>query len=153
MKNFLTELLLILKKIIIIILKLLFCLFFTIMAGYSIALIGTLGYADTKSLDWQVIFYITLGIFSILGAWVNSFFKTPIKIKLLFIILFLIWLFSPRILPSVMRQFDYDIYVDTGICAEGIKLKDGVMSKEYCLKHKHIWDERNRSCNMYSKNK
>ncbi len=153
MINFLAKIFLIMKKTLIVLLKLLFCLFFTIMAGYSIALIVTLGYSDTKNLDWQVIFYVILGIVSILGAWINSFFKTPIKIKFLFVILFLIWFFSPYFLPSIMYAINEDTYIDTGICAEGLKLKDGIMSQEYCLNHKHIWDERNRSCDMHSKNK
>lgn len=148
MKNFLTKLLLILKKIIIIIIKLLFCLFFTLMAGYSIALIGTLGYADTKSLDWQVIFYITLGIVSIFGAWINSFFKTPIKIKLLFVILFLIWFFSPYFLNSVMYAINEDSCLDNGICAEGLKFGENILTKEYCLKKHFKWDDKRKECDM-----
>lgn len=102
MKNILNIVLLISKKTLIVLLKLFFCLCFTILVGYGIAFIGTLGIADIKHLDWQIIFYIGFGIFLILGAWINSFFKTPTKIKLFFIILVPIWFFSPFLLHSVM---------------------------------------------------
>ena len=80
MKTFLINLFLVLKKIIIIMLKLLFCISLTILIGYWVTLIGTLGIADIKHLDWQIIFYIIFGICLILGAWINSFFKTQSKI-------------------------------------------------------------------------
>lgn len=121
MKNILNIVLLISKKTLIVLLKLFFCLCFTILVGYGVALIGIIGYADTKHLDWQIAFYVSLGIFLILGAWINSFFRTPTKIKASFIILFLIWFFSPYFLNSVMYAINEDTCVDIGICAEGLR--------------------------------
>jgi hypothetical protein len=148
MKTFLKNLFPTLKKILIVLLKLFFCLFFTILVGYWVALIGTLGSTDIKNLNWQIIFYIGLGIVLIFGVWINSFFKIPSKIKILFIILFFIWLFSPFFLHSVMQAINEDTCIDTGICAEGVKFGDDVISKEYCLKKGKKWDENKKSCNL-----
>lgn len=147
MNTFLTNIFLVLKKIVIIVLKLLFCIFLTILIGYFVSLIGILG-ADTKHFDWQIIFYIGLGIVIILGIWINSFFKTPSKIKLLFFVLFLIWFFSPFLLHSVMYAINEDDCVDTGICAQGLKFGDEIMSKEYCLKKGKKWDDKRKECDM-----
>lgn len=62
--------------------------------------------------------------------------------------IFFIWLFAPRILDSVMRQFNYDYYVDSGICTEGVRFKDGVMNKEYCLKEGKKWHDKEKMCDM-----
>lgn len=148
MKNILNIVLLISKKTLIVLLKLFFCLCFTILVGYGVALIGTLGIADIKHLDWQIIFYIGFGIFLILGAWINLFFKTPTKIKLLFIILFPIWFFSPFLLHSVMYAIDEDTCLDTGLCSEGLKFGNDVMSKEYCLQEGKKWDDKRKVCDM-----
>lgn len=69
-------------------------------------------------------------------------------LKIIYAAIFFIWLFSPRILPSVMRQFDYDTCVDIGICAEGVRFSDGVMNKEYCLKNDKKWDNEEKMCDM-----
>lgn len=138
----------VLKFILVFSLKFLFCLIFTIMVGYWVALIGTLGVAGAKNLDWQIMFYVGFGIFLILGAWVNSFFKTPDKVKLLFVILFPIWFFSTFLLHSVMYAIDEDTCLDEGLCAEGLKFGKNVMSKDYCLKNHHKWDDRRKECDM-----
>lgn len=148
MNNFLINLFLLFKKILIILAKLILCTIFTIFIGYWVALIGTLGITDIKNLDWQIIFYIGFGIFLIFGVWINSFFKTSDKIKLLFIILFPIWFFSPFLLHSVMYAIDEDSCLDTGICAEGLRFGKDVMSKEYCLKNGKKWDDKRKECDM-----
>ena len=140
-----------LKKVIITLLKLLFCFFFTIMVGYSIVLIWTLGIKDTGHLDWQIVFYISFGCFLILGVWINSFFKTPDKFKLLFIVLFPIWFFSPFFLPSVMHQINVDTCIDDGICSEGVKLGKNVVTKEFCLQHDYEWNDNKKWCDMNKK--
>lgn len=148
MKNILNIVLLISKKTLIVLLKLFFCLCFTILVGYGVALIGTIGYVDTKHLDWQIAFYVSLGLFLILGAWINSFLRTLTKIKVSFIILFLIWFFSPYFLNSVMNAINEDTCVDIGICAEGLKFSNGIMNKEYCLKEGQKWDDKEKVCDM-----
>lgn len=148
MKTFLTNLFLLFKRILIVLVKLILCTIFTIFIGYGLALIGTLGIVDIKQLDWQIILYVGFGIFLIISAWLNFFFKTPSKIKLLFVILFPIWFFSTFLLPSVMYAIDEDSCVDTGLCAEGLKFGKNVMSKEYCLKEGKKWDDRRKECDM-----
>lgn len=148
MKTFFTKLFLIFKKILIILVKLILCTIFTIFLGYWIALIGTLGFADSKHLNWQLVLYVSLGIFIILGAWINSFFKTSDKIKLLFIILFPIWFLSTFVLHSVIYAIDEDTCLDTGLCSEGLKFGNNVMSEEYCLKKGKKWDDKRKECDM-----
>lgn len=148
MKNFLIKLLLILKNIIIIAIKLLFCLLFTIMVGYSIALIGFGSFTTKENFDWQIILYVGLGIFLIFSIWINSFFKTARNFKLGCLILFVIWVFSFKILPSVMYQINEDSCVDTGICAEGLKFGENILTKDYCLKKHFKWDNKRKECDM-----
>ena len=148
MKNFLNKIILSFKKISIIIIKLFFCLIFTIMVGYSIALIGLGSYATKENFDWQIILYVGLGIFLIFSIWINSFFKTTRKFKLSCLILFIIWGFSFKILPSVMYQINEDSCVDTGICAEGLKFGENIMSKEYCIKQGGKWNNKRKECDM-----
>jgi len=148
MKTFLTNLFSILKKILIILLKLLFCLLFTIMVGYSIALIGFGSFATKENFDWQIILYVGLGIFLIFSIWINSFFKTARKFKLICLILFIAWFFSFKILPSVMYQINEDSCVDTGICAEGLKFGKNTLTKDYCLKKHFKWDDKRKECDM-----
>lgn len=148
MKTILTKLFLIIKTILIVLLKLLFCLVFTIFAGLDVALIWAMRDASTKHLDWQIIFYIVLGILLILGVWINSFFKTPVKIKALFITLFAAWFFSPYFLHSIMYAINEDSCLDDGICAEGLKFGDNVMSKKYCLEKGNKWDDKRKECDM-----
>lgn len=148
MKNFLTKLLLILKNSIITAIKLLFCLFFTIMAGYSIAIIGFGASATKENFDWQIILYVGLGIFLILSIWINLFFKTARKFKLSCLILFIACIFSFKILPSVMYQINEDSCVDTGICAEGLNFGENILTKEYCLKKHFKWDDKRKECDM-----
>lgn len=148
MNTFLTDIFLLFKRILIILVKLILCIIFTIFIGYWIVLIGTLGIADIKHLDWQIVLYVGLGIFLILGAWINSFFKTQDKIKLLFVILFPIWFFSPFLLHSVMNAINEDTCVDEGICAEGLKFGKNIMSKEYCIKQEGKWDDKRKECDM-----
>lgn len=147
MKIFLTKLLLILKNIIITAVKLLFCLIFTLMVGYSIALIG-FGSYTIKNFDWQITIYVILGIFIIFSLWINAFLKTTRKYKLICFILFIIWIFSFKILPSVMYQINEDSCIDTGICAEGLKFGENILTKDYCLKKHFKWDDRRKECNM-----
>lgn len=148
MKTFLANIFLILKKILIILLKLLFCTFLTILIGYWIALIGTLGITNIKHLDWQIIIYVGLGIFIIFSIWINSFLKTTRKFKLICFILFIIWIFSFKILPSVMYQINEDTCIDTGICAEGLRFDKNILTKDYCLKKHFKWDDKRKECDM-----
>lgn len=151
MKAFLKKLFLILFKIMVAIVKIFTCLAITFFVGYFAAIASATAIAGKQGFDWQVLLYVLASVFTILGIWLIAFVKTNKKIKIIYAVIFFIWLLSPRILPSVMRQFDYDTCVDIGICAEGLRFKDGVMNKEYCINHKYIWDEQNKSCDMNKK--
>lgn len=96
----------------------------------------------------QVLLYVLASIFTVLGIWLIAFKKTKRNTKIIYAVIFFIWLVSPRILPSVMRQFDFDTCVDIGICAEGLRFSNGIMNKEYCLKEGQKWDDKEKMCDM-----
>lgn len=78
-----------------------------------------------------------------------------IKSKWYFKILYVLILFGytnlPFILPKSRLAWDKDQCYDDGYCKEGLKWAGKIVTKEYCLKHKLTWDERNRSCDIHSK--
>lgn len=148
MKNFLTKTFLMLFRIIVAVVKIFICLGITIFVGYFATIASVVAIAGRQGFDWQVLLYVFVSVFTVLGIWLIAFIKTKKNTKIIFTIIFLIWLFSPRILPSVMRQFDYDTCVDIGICAEGLRFSDGVMNKEYCLKKGKEWDDKEKLCDM-----
>ena len=148
MKAFLTKTFLILFKILVAVVKIFICLGVTLFVGYFAAIASSTAVAGKQGFDWQVLLYVLAYVFTILGIWLVAFIKTPKNIKIIYAVAFFIWLFSPRIFPSVMRQFDYDTCVDIGICAEGVRFADGVMNKEYCLKKGKKWDDKEKMCDM-----
>jgi hypothetical protein len=85
------------------------------------------------------------------------FAKIGIKYKFLFIGLFVIWLFSPKFLPNVMKEFDLDSCLDTGLCKEGItNMQDSKgnsisINRENCLKYGYRWHEKSKSCDLRRK--
>lgn len=148
MKAFLKRLFLILFKIMVVVVKIFACLVITFFVGYFAAIASSTAIAGKQGFDWQVLLYVLASVFMIFGGWLIAFIKTKRNIKIIYSAVFFIWLFSPRILPSVMRQFDYDTCVDIGICAEGLRFSNGVMSKEYCLKEGNKWDNKRKVCDM-----
>lgn len=148
MKVFLTKLFLILFRIIAAVVKIFACLAITLFIGYFAAIASTTAIAGKQGVDWQVLLYVLVSAFTVLGGWLIAFIKTKRNIKIIYAVIFFIWLFSPRILPSVMRQFDFDTCVDIGICSEGLRFKDGIMNKEYCIKYQGKWDDKRKVCDM-----
>jgi hypothetical protein len=148
MKAFLTKLFIIILKIIVTIVKIFICLSITLFVGYFAAIASVVAAIGRQGFDWQVLLYVLVSAFTILGIWLIAFIKTKKNTKIIYAIIFLIWLLSPRILPSVMRQFDYDTCVDIGICTEGLKFSDGVMNKEYCITKSKKWDSERKVCDM-----
>jgi hypothetical protein len=148
MKTFLTKLFLILFRIIVIVVKIFICLSITLFVGYFASIASVIATVGKQVFDWQVLLYVLVSVFTVLGIWLIAFIKTKKITKIIYAIIFFIWLFSPRILPSVMRQFDYDTCVDIGICAEGLRFADGVMNEEYCLKQGKKWDDKRKVCDM-----
>lgn len=148
MKTFFKKLFLILFRIIVAIVKTFICLSITIFVGYFAAIASATAIAGKQGFDWQVLLYVLASVFTVLGIWLIAFKKTKKNTKIIYVVIFFIWLVSPRILPSVMRQFDFDTCVDIGICADGVRFIDGVMNKEYCLKKGKKWDGEEKACDM-----
>jgi len=84
-------------------------------------------------------------------TWAVFFVKTKWYIKLLYVLIFFGYLQLPFILPKSRVAWDKDECYDDGYCKEGLKWAGEIVTKEYCLKHKLTWDERNRSCDMNKK--
>lgn len=78
------------------------------------------------------------------------FIKSKWYIKILYLLIFYGYINLPFILPKTRLAWDKDECYDDGYCKEGLKWAGEIVTKDYCLKHKLIWDERNRSCNMRS---
>lgn len=148
MKTFFKKLFSILFRIIVAILKIFICLSITIFVGYFATIASATATVGKQGFDWQVVLYVLASIFTILGIWLLAFIKTKRNIKIIYTVAFFIWLFSPKILPSVMRQFDYDTCIDIGICAEGLRFSNGVMNEGYCLKEGKKWDDKRKVCDM-----
>lgn len=69
---------------------------------------------------------------------------------LILVIVFVIGILFIRTLD--IKTSDLELCLDSGICAEGVELKDGIVTKEYCLNHHYKWDNLNRTCNLREKN-
>jgi len=148
----------ILKSLSIIVFKILYGIFCTICSlfvAYNIFIVIAHSFFSDNGFDFQIIFFILLSVALIISFWALIFVKIkPTRKILIFLLLLIIqlgYLQLSMLLPSVKKINNMEFFIDTGICAEGIKLKDGVMSKKYCLKHGLTWDARNRSCDMNSK--
>lgn len=48
---------------------------------------------------------------------------------------------------------DFAMCVDIGICPEGVRFKNFVITEEYCLKNHFMWDNKNKTCNLREKTK
>ena len=47
-----------------------------------------------------------------------------------------------------MYAINEDSCLDTGICAEGLKFGENILTKEYCLKKHFKWDDKRKECDM-----
>lgn len=148
MKAYFKKIFLILFRIMVVIVKIFTCLAITIFVGYFAAIASATAIAGKQGFDWQVLLYVLVSAYIVLGIWLLAFIKTKRNTKIIYAAILLIWLFAPRISPSVMRQFDFDTCVDIGICAEGLRFSNGVMNKEYCLKEGKKWDDKEKMCDM-----
>lgn len=148
MKTFLTKPFLILFRIIVAFVKIFISLGITLFVSYFAVIASATAIVGNQGFDWQVLLYILVSAFTVLGIWLVAFIKTKRNTKIIYAVIFFIWLLSPKILPSVMRQFDYDTCVDIGICSEGLRFSDGVMNKEYCIKKGKEWNDKEKVCDM-----
>ena len=135
-------------KIIFGIIKALLCSIFTLIFGAWSTYILIIALVHPFEFDWQMVIFTIFSLIMVIGIWLISFIKTTKKVKIIYLILLISYIFMPYILPSVMRQLDYDTCADIGICAEGLRFGNDVMNKEYCLKNHWKWDENNKSCDL-----
>ncbi len=157
------------KNILIITLKLLFCSFFTLFLT-----VGT-GVVYTGKFDWQICLYLALSVLILAGMWLAFFVKNK-KLRIYYLLLFMIFILTSKYLPSVKHQYDLDICMDTGVCdgvfppkkgpsafdsdycvedgdcAEGreVSTKYGkiIINKENCLKYSWTWYKKYSMCKL-----
>ncbi|MFA6989821.1 MAG: hypothetical protein WC197_07110 [Candidatus Gastranaerophilaceae bacterium] len=137
------------KTFLIIIFKILYGIFSaicTLFVAYNIFIVSAHSFFSDNGFDSQIILYIILSFTLVIGFWSLIFVKIKPPFKILIFLLLLIvqlnYLKLAILLPSVEKIFDMelcidinkDTCIDTGICAEGVRFGDDVVSKEYCLK-------------------
>lgn len=81
------------------------------------------------------------------------FMKSKWYFKVLYVLILFGYINLPFILPKSRLAWDKDQCYDDGYCKEGLKWAGAIITKDYCLKHKLTWDERNKSCDMFAKTK
>lgn len=101
----------ILYKILLTLLKLLFCLFITIFVVYSAVIISA------GKFDLQILLYEIFSIFIIIGIWIVSFAKVKKRTAIIYALIFVLWFSCLNTLPSVKKQIDIDNCIDTGDCS------------------------------------
>lgn len=105
-----------------------------------------------REYDWQLSFYLVFFVILILGTWAVFFLKKDIYIKIIYTILFLIFLNAYKIFPSVKQEYDSDICIDSGVCQEGVKVQTEkavfVITKESCKKYGYKWNEKRKDCSL-----
>ncbi|HNW26059.1 MAG TPA: hypothetical protein PKI94_04635 [Candidatus Gastranaerophilaceae bacterium] len=75
-------------------------------------------------------------------------FSTNFKKIVIGFILLIIILFLLKFIHSVNDFINEDTCVDTGLCAEGLKFGNNILTKEYCLKKHFKWDDKRKECDM-----
>ncbi len=118
----------ILSEILIVILKISLCLFLTLVLGIWS---GIVVFADQY--DWQIILYLTLSSLTIMGIWLVFFIKMKKITKLVYLVLFISYLFIPKTLPSVMKQFNIDSCLDSGGCWDLIRDRCKMRDQGKCV--------------------
>lgn len=135
-------------KVLKILIKIIICLLFSLLFFSSI-------FIDmmVAGLNHETLLLVVFSITMIPITWAVFFIQSKWYIKILYLLILFSYMTLPYILPKSKLAWDKDECYDDGYCKEGLKWAGEIITKDYCLKHKHIWDERNRSCDMYSKNK
>jgi len=135
-------------KVLKIILKIILCLLLSIFFLGSISIDTMVAGFNEETL--------LLAIFSLVMVPLTCavfFIKSKWYVKFLYLLIFYGYINLPFILPKSRLAWDKDQCYDDGYCKEGLKWAGEIVTKDYCIKHKLLWDERNRSCDMYSHDK
>lgn len=101
-----------------------------------------------KEQDWQTQFYIIFSVIMFFTLWSVFFIRINKIIAFVLVFVTIIYFNIWRFLPSVEYEFDNDTCLDIGICAEGLKFGNEIMSKDYCLKNNYKWDDKRKECDM-----
>lgn len=131
------------KKLLLCILKIILCVFI----NASIFLISYVA-LFANDYDWPLVLYLASFIFLMIGIWILFFVKNNLIFKVVYFSMFFLFINAHRFAPSVKQQFDMDFCLDSGICVQGLKFKDGVMNKDYCLSHRWKWNNEKNECNV-----
>src|SRR5574344_799828 len=75
-------------------------------------------------------------------------FPTNLKKILFFILIIVGFILLFNVLHFIKYAIDEDDCVDSGICAEGLRFGNDVMSKEYCIEKGKKWDDKRKECEM-----
>lgn len=140
-------------KISFIVLYGIFCLLTSVFLIYNLFIVSAHSIYTDNGFDFQIIFYLILSLSIFAGLWSLIFIKLPILQKTGILIIFLICLMLSFKIPSVVKVFEMDYCIDTGICPEGFKTKndDGIpfeINKENCIKYGYKWYEEENTCNL-----
>lgn len=130
---------------------------FSLILSLYIALISF--YCASNKIDWQVILFLIFSAFVLGLIWYIAFSKIRLKKKVILSLIFIIWLFSPKIIPNVMNAIDIDICLDNGGCWDDIRNRceykhQGMCVKdsEDCNKKWHgTWNDKDQFCVLNKK--
>lgn len=117
----------------------------TIIAFFICFYVDLIAFAYFKY-NIQVLFFNLIYFAIIFIFWYVLFAKIKILKKILIFLLGLIIMYFLLFLPDVIKVFDYDTCIDTGICAEGLNIHMGgenieQVNEENCIKYKHLWKD------------
>lgn len=136
-----------------ILLKIIFCLIFTIYFVTNIFI-----QLMVVKLSFEVAIIEILSVIMIVLTWFLAFYKAKylnIFTKgVTFILLFLLYLHLPLQMPNVKKAWDIEMCLDSGYCKENItkiKTKEGIIvpvTKDICIKNNFKWMEKDRACNL-----
>lgn len=101
--------------------------------------------------DLQIVIYLVLFFLIIFGIWIAIFSKDK-RINKIYAFLFLLFLISPMILPTVKKSYEQGSCIEDGICAEGTRVKlKGVpveINKGVCIEYGRRCDDKRKFCDI-----
>lgn len=134
-------------KIIVNILKTVFCLFVTGDIFYTKFILDIQGEQTLQmKVYWFLLIVLAILCWGILFSKFNRIIKTSV------IIAVILFNCSAKIVPDVKYAFDFETCFDIGVCREGLEIKTrhGLMkvNKENCLKYNYVWNDKKKYCEM-----
>ncbi len=130
-KPFLTELYITIKILVKVFLGLFFSL---VIVGWSTAVIVITPYWFVNVLATLLFFYVWLGF------WVLLFKKTTKRTKIIYAILFTLYM------PVFKQANDVDWWVEHGYAPKGMFVYGKIMNEKVCEEMKFTWDRKKNAC-------